>query len=110
MTDPDDLAARMADDLALLERTRMPFGKYGPAHYPPRGVPIYDLPLEYLAWFARKGSWPAGKLGHVMQIVHQLKVEGGEAVFDPMRERAGGKTVLHPSKGKRKFSFGDTAP
>ncbi|MGY8686234.1 MAG: hypothetical protein ACKVHP_00620, partial [Verrucomicrobiales bacterium] len=21
----------------------MPFGKYGPTHYPPRGVPLYDL-------------------------------------------------------------------
>ena len=29
----------------------MPFGKYGPLHFPPRGVPLYDLPVEYLAWF-----------------------------------------------------------
>ena len=22
----------------------MPFGKYGPQHFPPNGVPIYDIP------------------------------------------------------------------
>ena len=37
----------------LLEigKTRMPFGKFGIKAYPPGGVPIMDLPEEYLFWF-----------------------------------------------------------
>ena len=38
----------MAADLAEIEKTRMPFGKFGPKSFPPAGVPIYDLPAEYL--------------------------------------------------------------
>jgi uncharacterized protein (DUF3820 family) len=52
---PDELAARMAEDMAAIERMRMPFGKFGPQHFPPYGVPIFDLPVEYLAWFNQKG-------------------------------------------------------
>ena len=37
------LADHMAADLADIGRMRMPFGKYGPEHFPPSGVPIYDL-------------------------------------------------------------------
>ena len=59
----DNLRDWLAADLADLARTHMPFGKYGPAHHPPRGVVLYDLPLEYLAWFARKDCFPQGRLG-----------------------------------------------
>nr|WP_306301498.1 DUF3820 family protein [Verrucomicrobium spinosum] len=45
---PEELAARMASDLADIERTHMPFGKFGPQHFPPHGIPIFDLPAEYL--------------------------------------------------------------
>ena len=54
----NDLQAQMQKDLAEIGRTYMPFGKYGPAHYPPNGLPIYDLPAEYLMWFANKGGFP----------------------------------------------------
>jgi uncharacterized protein (DUF3820 family) len=92
--DPQSLAHDMADDLAEIERTHMPFGKFGPAHFPPRGVPIYDLPVEYLAWFPRKGGFPRGRLGDLLGIVHQMKVDGLESAFDEMRRRAGGKMNL----------------
>ena len=72
----------------------MPFGKFGPVHFPPGGVPIFDLPVEYLAWFARHRSFPRGRLGELLRIVHQMKVDGLEAAFDGMRRRAGGKTNL----------------
>lgn len=94
---PIDLQAfalGIAEDLAEIERTRMPFGKYGPSHFPPRGVPIYDLPVEYLGWFARKNAFPKGRLGELLRMVHQMKVDGAEAAFDPMRARAGGQTKL----------------
>lgn len=101
--EPLDLAARMAADLEVIERTAMPFGKYGPEQYPPRGVPIYDLPVEYLGWFA-KTSWPKGKLGQLLQIVYQMKADGSDSAFDDMRRRAGGRFNLRPTK-KRTFRF-----
>src|SRR5687768_5720142 len=105
MYDPEDLAGRMAAEMDEIERTAMPFGKFGPDYFPPRGVPLYDLPVEYLAWFARKGSWPRGRIGHLLQVVHQMKVDGCDIVFEPMRRRAGGRTNLRPPKGKRSFHF-----
>ncbi|MEI9892698.1 MAG: DUF3820 family protein [Chthoniobacter sp.] len=51
-------------------------------------------PVEYLAWFARKGAFPKGRLGELLRIVHQMKVDGLDEVFDEFRRRAGGKTPL----------------
>src|SRR5690606_33234621 len=48
--------------LGEIGKMRMPFGKYGPAGVPPRGMPIYDLPPEYLSWFKERG-FPKGRLG-----------------------------------------------
>lgn len=92
-----ELALRMAEDLASIERMHMPFGKFGPQHFPPRGVPIYDLPAEYLAWFAQKG-FPKGRLGELLKIVHQMKVDGSDFAFDPMRKRNGGRTNLREER------------
>jgi uncharacterized protein (DUF3820 family) len=92
--DEDRLRQWMAVDLADIAATRMPFGKYGPDHYPPRGVPLYDLPVEYLGWFVKKGGFPKGRLGELLRIVHQMKVDGLDEVFDELRRRAGGRTPL----------------
>ena len=62
----DDLAQRMAADLAAIEKTCMPFGKFGPKFHAPNGVPIYDLPAEYLMWFANKAGFPKGRLGELL--------------------------------------------
>lgn len=99
MLQDDDFTARMRSDLVEIGRMHMPFGKYGPANYPPRGVPIYDLPVEYLNWFVKNGNWPRGRLGELLKIVHQMKVDGSDLAFDVLREHAGGKTVLRtPSR------------
>jgi uncharacterized protein len=100
----DDLAARMAEDLAEIERTFMPFGKFGPEHFPPRGIPIFDLPAEYLGWFAQKG-WPRGRLGELLHMVHQMKADGADEAFDGMRRRSGGRSSLRPPKAKRAYKF-----
>lgn len=84
----------MQADLADIERYRMPFGKYGPDAFPPHGAPIYDLPAEYLSWFANRAGFPKGRLGELLRIVYQMKVDGSDCVFDPMRKRNGGKTPL----------------
>jgi uncharacterized protein (DUF3820 family) len=93
----EDLLALMAADLAEIERTHMPFGKFGPDAYPPNGIPIFDLPAEYLGWFAQKG-WPRGRLGDLLRMVYQMKVDGTDTAFDEMRRRAGGRTPLRPKK------------
>lgn len=81
----DDLQKQMRADLDEIGRTHMPFGKFGPQHYPPSGVPIYDLPVEYLAWFANKAGFPKGRLGTLLRMVHQMKVDGSDIVFDTFR-------------------------
>ncbi|WP_206170956.1 DUF3820 family protein [Phragmitibacter flavus] len=88
----DDIQQRMVDDLKAIGTMRMPFGKYGPASFPPDGVPIYDLPAEYLGWFASKNSWPKGRLGELLRIVHQMKADGSDTAFDPLRKANGGPT------------------
>ncbi|RNC71743.1 MAG: hypothetical protein ED859_03275 [Desulfuromonadales bacterium] len=67
------------DHQALLElaRTRMPFGKYA-------GRRLIDLPEPYVVWFARQG-FPEGKLGRMLQTVYEIKVNGLEFLFDPLR-------------------------
>lgn len=100
----ESLSEQMQSDLEEIGRTCMPFGKHGPAHHPPHGVPIYDLPVEYLAWFAAKGGFPKGRLGVLLQMVHQMKVDGLDLVFDVLRRRRGGRTPLRPTQ-TRDFNF-----
>lgn len=101
----DDLERQIQADLEEIGRTFMPFGKHGPAGHPPHGVPIYDLPVEYLAWFAAKGGFPKGRLGKLLQMVHQMKVDGLDSIFDVFRRARGGRTSLRP-KRERNFDFG----
>ncbi len=112
MSAGDDLRARMAADMADIERTWMPFGKFGPKAFPPKGVPIFDLPAEYLGWFANKAGFPKGRLGELLRIVYQMKADGSDAAFDPMRRRNGGRTPLRESKVRSFDSTdeGDGAP
>ena len=88
----------------LLEigQMRMPFGKFGIKAYPPAGVPIMDLPMEYLAWFYERG-FPKGRLGELMAQVFEIKSVGMDSVFDPLRQAAGGR---YPLQAARRRSFG----
>ncbi len=89
----DEFFAGLKKTLAEIAQTRMPFGKYGPEHYPPAGIPLYDLPYPYLAYFRRRG-FPAGRLGVLLQILYELKRDGADSVFAPFREQQGGRTPL----------------
>jgi uncharacterized protein len=89
----ENLRDWIAADLADIAQTFMPFGKFGPDHFPPRGVPLYDLPVEYLNWFQRRG-FPQGRLGELLRIIHQLKVDGCDEVFDRFRRARGGRISL----------------
>ncbi|HEX8371284.1 MAG TPA: DUF3820 family protein [Chthoniobacterales bacterium] len=91
----ETLRSFMQEDLSEIIGGRMPFGKFGPKFFPPVGVPLYDLPVEYLEWFSKKG-FPKGRLGELLKIVHQLKVEGCDEIFDATRRKRGGRTSLRP--------------
>ena len=63
--------------LLKIARTRMPFGRY-------KGRLLIDLPEPYLVWFAKKG-FPGGELGRMLNILYEVKVNGLEYLFDPLR-------------------------
>lgn len=88
--------------LIEIGKTRIPFGKFGIKAYPPAGVPIMDLPPEYLSWFQERG-FPKGRLGELMAQVCEIKSVGMDSVFDPLRQGNGGRFRLQPARRK---SFG----
>ena len=100
----DDLAEKMQRDLEEIGRTFMSFGKHGPSQHHPSGVPIYDLPSDYLGWFLTKGGFPKNRLGELLAMVYQMKVDGSDIVFDVFRKRRGGRTKLQPER-TRNFNF-----
>lgn len=83
--------------LMEIASTHMPFGMFGPREYPPSGVPLMDLPVEYLAWF-RQRAFPKGRLGELMAHAYEIKEVGMDSVFDPLRAARGGRYPLRPSR------------
>ncbi len=61
-----------------LARYRMPFGKYAKRL-------LIDLPEPYVIWITNKGI-PKGELGTMLRIVLEIKVNGLEYLFDPLRK------------------------
>lgn len=70
------------DSRLLLEvvKMKMPFGKY-------QGTLLCYLPVSYLEWFNRKG-FPEGKLGMLLRTVYEIKLNGLEELFEPLRKIA----------------------
>ena len=89
--------------LQEIAETHMPFGKYGIEACPPRGAPIMDLPLEYLAWFEQRG-FPKGRLGELLAHTYEIKAVGMDAVFEPFRKMKGGRFKMKPAR-KRDIRF-----
>lgn len=65
------------NQLLELVEYRMPFGKY-------QGRRLVDLPEPYVVWFAQQG-FPKGKLGELLSIIYEIKVNGLEYLFEPLR-------------------------
>ncbi|MFC6632487.1 DUF3820 family protein [Microbulbifer taiwanensis] len=65
-------------DLLDIARTQMPFGKYA-------GRLLIDLPEEYLLWFAKK-EFPAGRLGYLMALTLEIKIEGLQGLIKPLKK------------------------
>ena len=56
---------------------RMPFGKY-------KGTYLIDIPEYYIVWYRNKG-FPKGKLGDMMTLVYELKLNGLEDILRKIR-------------------------
>jgi uncharacterized protein len=89
--------------LGEIGQMRMPFGKYGRIAVPPDGMPIHDLPEEYLFWFKERG-FPKGRLGELMAVVCEIKGVGMDSIFDPLRQANGGRVSFRP-KRKSEVNF-----
>ncbi|MFV3410764.1 DUF3820 family protein [Pseudomonas sp. NY15436] len=66
------------EQLLKIARTPMPFGKY-------QGRMLVDLPDEYLLWFYKKGQFPPGELGRLMQLTLELKTDGLDGLIKPLK-------------------------
>lgn len=67
-------------DLLHLARMTMPFGKY-------QGRLLIDLPEPYLLWFADQG-FPEGKLGRLLALTLEIKINGLEYLIQPLKDPA----------------------
>jgi uncharacterized protein len=63
--------------LLKLAKARMPYGKYA-------GQLLVDLPEPYLVWLRQQG-FPDGELGAMLQCIYEVKLNGLEYLFDPLR-------------------------
>ncbi len=72
---------KLPDPQRLMElvETKMPFGRY-------KGRALIDLPEPYLVWFEGKG-FPEGKLGDMLRSVYEIKLNGLEYLFRPLRRK-----------------------
>ena len=65
--------------LIEIAKARMPFGRY-------KDRLLIDLPEPYVVWFSRRG-FPGGKIGDMLRIIYEIKVNGLEYLFKPLREK-----------------------
>jgi|GEM_PF-473297 len=73
------MQAELAENLADLERYRMPFGRYKNAY-------LHNLPYDYLHWFVEKSDgFPSGRLGELMEFVYHNKANGSEIIFTRLK-------------------------
>lgn len=67
-----------SEQLLKLASYRMPFGKY-------KGQLLIDLPEPYVVWF-RKQGFPKGELGVMLTMLYEIKLNGLEYLFKPLRQ------------------------
>lgn len=66
------------DDLLKIANMKMPFGRY-------KDLPLIDLPEPYVVWFHGQG-FPDGELGRLLRQLYEIKVNGLEHLFEPLRK------------------------
>lgn len=57
---------------------KMPYGKY-------KGRYLIDLPEHYVVWYHAKG-FPKGKLGMMLGLVYELKLNGLEDILRKIKD------------------------
>lgn len=62
-----------------VSKMRMPYGKY-------KGTFLIDLPEHYVVWYHNKG-FPKGKLGQMLGLVYELKLNGLEDLIREIKKR-----------------------
>jgi uncharacterized protein (DUF3820 family) len=65
--------------LIKLSHAKMPFGKYENWY-------LIDIPEYYIVWYKNKG-FPKGELGHHLQLIYELKVNGLEDLIRNIRKK-----------------------
>ena len=65
--------------LVKLAHTKMPYGKY-------KGRYLIDLPEHYIVWYNNKG-FPEGKLGDMLRLVYELKLNGLEDLIHNIQRK-----------------------
>ncbi len=63
--------------LMKIARTKMPFGKHA-------GMYLVDLPETYVLWLRNQG-FPDGELGYMLGTIYEIKVNGLEYLFKPLK-------------------------
>lgn len=63
-----------------LANTKMPYGKY-------QGRYLIDLPEYYVVWYHSKG-FPKGKLGMMLGLVYELKLNGLEYLIREIKKNS----------------------
>lgn len=74
-TEPDQPNPEL---LIQLVQMKMPFGKF-------KDRLLCNLPVSYLEWFQRKG-FPKGKLGILLGTLYEIKINGLEALLEPLKK------------------------
>lgn len=62
-----------------VSKMRMPYGKY-------KGTYLIDLPEHYVVWYHNKG-FPKGKIGKMLGLVYELKLNGLEDIIREIKKR-----------------------
>lgn len=78
------------EDLLALANDYMPFGKY-------QGRVIIDVPEEYLLWFAKRG-FPEGRLGMLLALALEVKINGLEPIIEPLRKKGLSQFIANDSQ------------